>query len=74
MFAEELIFCTDTYFIHEYSNEFILNRILFTKILSFLLSQINQSAKNFIQIIVSSYQQQAPKILIDNKESADHSE
>ena len=26
-----MIFCTDTHFIHEYSNKIILNRISFTK-------------------------------------------
>ena len=30
-FTEEMIVCTDTHFIHECSNEFILNRIYFKK-------------------------------------------
>ena len=55
-----MIFITDPHFIHEPSNYFILNRIYFKIIQSFLLSNIIQSAQKYIQIIFSSYQQIAP--------------
>ena len=51
-----MIFCTDTHFIHESSNEFLTNLIFFTK--SLILPTItNKSAHNSIKTIRTSYQQ-----------------
>ena len=51
---------TDTNFIHESPNEFLLNRITSTK--SLIIPTItNKSAHNFYKTIGISYQQQALK-------------
>ena len=60
IFAEYMIFCTDTHCIHDPSNRFILNQISFKKISYFLISQINKSAQKSIKTILISYQKRAP--------------
>ena len=60
-----MIFCTDTHFRHEYSNNFILNQISFTKSLILPTIKNQPISKKTIEIILFSYNQQEPKSLID---------
>ena len=63
-----MIFYKDTHFIHEFSNELILNLISFTNF-SILSNIKNQSIthNNPLKTILLSYELQAPKIQIDNR-------
>ena len=54
-----MIFFTDTHFIHESSNELLLNLFTFTKS-SILTTITNKSAQKTIKIIHISYKKQAP--------------
>ena len=56
---EEILSCTDTHFVHEYSNEFLINMFPFAKRL-ILLTITNKSAQDTIKTIRISYKQQAP--------------